>query len=1058
MPYRWNPGWSGPVLVAFFVFSSALALIIRRKWKLAEIRRAEVVRLVRLAAAEAEMAEKEAASVMYEAEKPFPAFAGWGIGNPNCAVCQSPTTTRCSRCKAVRYCSGNCQITHWRQGHKYECHPPPIKDHYSDLSNVQAMKGVHTEKSEISGNNLGVTSDDFYVQSEPSIFVESSSEIEVKQGDAKSLETSSTVSASSEIHSENAEDREKHFINSSGPGEIPDSSSSKDRFTRGASGHHSNTNAHDDTGESPSSSQFTRAASGHHSNTNTHDDIGESSSSGGSSERPTISQIVSDQANLPTFAHAATIAGSARHSSSSSDLKLYSTQEFKLNSHSNVSFSSHNHSKDTRLYEDVREFRPIGLSSNIPGKSNASLSSEGDFDGRRETLDSNAVETVICADSTVTQSFNRIHQPQLDRRFHSDSINNFPGKISVSAAANHGRSDFKEAGVSKKSGEVSREGDNEQLKSSSHASRSDHSASVSHGQSFLRHGSPKVENVLPVCNKSLKVDGSVQNGKISSKRTVQLVPSASLLRRSHSGLSNKGYEKFNYKTLFPYDNFIRLYSSDKVEMHPCGLVNCGNSCYANAVLQCLAFTRPLAAYILEGLHAKTCPKKGWCFTCEFEALLIKAKHGKSPVSPTGIISHIHDIGSNFGQGREEDAHEFLRYSIDAMQSTCLKEAGASAVSELTEETTLIQLIFGGYLRSKIKCMRCQGKSERRERMMDLTVDIHGDIGTLEEALARYTTSEILEGENKYRCDRCKSFERAKKQLTILEAPNVLTIALKRYQSGKYGKLNKTVHFPEYLNLAPYMRGSDDNSPVYRLYAVVVHNCHMNATFSGHYVCFVKNTQGKWFKADDSMVKEVDVQKVLSQGAYMLLYARVSPRAPSLLRREMTKNAKSKEHEHAHTSSTRPRFTSFLPGTNIGHGHAGRTGDHPSNFEPRDPFDERFRRPPKGDSSSDCSSLFSCSDEGSSWSTESGKDSVTSDEFGCSSFSELGYSDSISSEEGGFRERESTSVLYSVKHYKNLAEQRSSGKSGGGWWVSSGEQKPSVLFRRSSGDRGAQTFY
>lgn len=44
---------------------------------------------------------------------------------------------------------------------------------------------------------------------------------------------------------------------------------------------------------------------------------------------------------------------------------------------------------------------------------------------------------------------------------------------------------------------------------------------------------------------------------------------------------------------------------------------------------------------------------------------------------------------------------FGRYAIDAMQSACLKEAGANAVAELAQETTLIQLIFGGYLHSKV---------------------------------------------------------------------------------------------------------------------------------------------------------------------------------------------------------------------------------------------------------------------------------------------------------------------------------------------------------------------
>ncbi|RRT79994.1 hypothetical protein BHE74_00029554, partial [Ensete ventricosum] len=279
------------------------------------------------------------------------------------------------------------------------------------------------------------------------------------------------------------------------------------------------------------------------------------------------------------------------------------------------------------------------------------------------------------------------------------------------------------------------------------------------------------------------------------------------------------------------------------------------SCYANVVLQCLTFTRPLTAYLLEGLHSRILllgPKKEWCFTCEFESLVMLAKKGKSPLSPIGILSHLHNIGSNFGHGQEEDAHEFLRYAIDCMQSACLKEARKKPDGLLADETTLIQQIFGGYLRSKIRCSRCKGKSERCERMMDVTVEIDGNISTLDEALLRFTSTEILDGENKYECDRCKSYERAKKKLTILEAPNVLTIVLKRFQSGKFGKLNKDVRFPEYLNLAPYMSG-DDKSPVYRLYAVIVHIDVMNASFSGHYVCYVKDTQSKWYKINDSEV-------------------------------------------------------------------------------------------------------------------------------------------------------------------------------------------------------------
>lgn len=38
-------------------------------------------------------------------------------------------------------------------------------------------------------------------------------------------------------------------------------------------------------------------------------------------------------------------------------------------------------------------------------------------------------------------------------------------------------------------------------------------------------------------------------------------------------------------------------------------------------------------------------------------------------------------------------------------------------------------------------------------MMDLTVEIEGDIGSLEEALRKFTSTETLDGENKYHCSR-----------------------------------------------------------------------------------------------------------------------------------------------------------------------------------------------------------------------------------------------------------------------------------------------------------------
>ncbi|OEL22943.1 hypothetical protein BAE44_0016039, partial [Dichanthelium oligosanthes] len=303
-------------------------------------------------------------------------------------------------------------------------------------------------------------------------------------------------------------------------------------------------------------------------------------------------------------------------------------------------------------------------------------------------------------------------------------------------------------------------------------------------------------------------------------------------------------------------------------------------------------------------------KMEWCFMCELEKVMTEGKRGNSPVSPTGILSHLNEIGASFGQGREEDAHEFLRYAIDTMQSASMKEAKKNGVHKLAEETTLVQLIFGGYLQSK----------ELR----------------------------LLITWNHYLRFICMSYVPANKKLTISEAPNILTIALKRYQ------ISKDVKFPEHLNLSQFMCETDDYSPVYSLYAVVVHDGVMNAAISGHYVCYVKDPQGRWHEMDDSKVKPVSLKKVLSKCAYMLLYARCAPRVPDSVRKAMLNQGAlhAKEPKEMADSGSTPlgggSYVSMHQGGNLSY-----TLDNASSY------------PVPGFGGSDSSSLFTNSEAGSS---------------------------------------------------------------------------------------------
>ncbi|GAB4854026.1 Ubiquitin carboxyl-terminal hydrolase 18 [Ancistrocladus abbreviatus] len=374
--------------------------------------------------------------------------------------------------------------------------------------------------------------------------------------------------------------------------------------------------------------------------------------------------------------------------------------------------------------------------------------------------------------------------------------------------------------------------------------------------------------------KELAGASSKSAGPSGGKRyaSIALIPSSHGLGRNEKQLE---------KVLFPYDEFIKLFNWDTPGFPPCGLLNCGNSCFANVVLQCLAHTRPLLAYLLDKGHRRGCRRNEWCFFCELQTHVERASRSQHPFSPINILSRLPSIGGNLGYGKQEDAHEFMRFAIDTMQSACLDEhGGEEVVHPKSQETTLIQHIFGGQLQSQVICTECNQVSNQYENMMDLTVEIHGDATSLEECLDQFTVKECLHGDNMYKCDGCNDYVKAWKRLTVCQAPNILTIALKRFQSGRFGKLNKRITFPESLDLSPYMSGGDGMDQ-YKLYAVVVHVDMLNASFFGHYICYTKDFQGNWYRIDDCKVMRVELDEVFSQGAYMLLYSRISAR-PSCL--------------------------------------------------------------------------------------------------------------------------------------------------------------------------------
>ena len=286
-----------------------------------------------------------------------------------------------------------------------------------------------------------------------------------------------------------------------------------------------------------------------------------------------------------------------------------------------------------------------------------------------------------------------------------------------------------------------------------------------------------------------------------------------------------------------------------------GLQNLGNTCYVNAVLQCLTHTPPLAISLLNGQHQRACQKQPFCMLCAVRAHVTRAL-----LHPGDVIQPRKDLVASFHRHRQEDAHEFLMFALDAMQ-------------RCPSEDTLIQQIFGGCWRSQIQCLRCLGVSDTFDPYLDVTLDIVTlDITaaqSVEQALRELVKAEKLDGENAYHCGVCLRKGPATKRLTLHRASKVLILVLKRFTDVTGDKMDKKVRYPEHLDLQPYLSVQKAGALDYELFAVLVHSgwtCHQ-----GHYFCYIRAGNGWWYRMDDSKVTACDTASALSQSAYVLFY-------------------------------------------------------------------------------------------------------------------------------------------------------------------------------------------
>jgi ubiquitin carboxyl-terminal hydrolase 36/42 len=224
---------------------------------------------------------------------------------------------------------------------------------------------------------------------------------------------------------------------------------------------------------------------------------------------------------------------------------------------------------------------------------------------------------------------------------------------------------------------------------------------------------------------------------------------------------------------------------------------------------------------------------------------------KKSVCPEWVLADKSLINPRFQGAKQEDAHEFLIQLLSRFDEECV-----TAIFR-PEDSTVIDHFFRWQVQSTVTCQNCHCQTENTAEFVDWTIPI-GEFSDLTEALASYTSERpvCLQGA----CEHCHCCSLTRTD-HIDNYPLILIATMMRFDND-LRKIDDFMAFPESVSL-PGGR--------YELYSIIVHEGKVIS--HGHFLSYVKDGNGNWYKADDLTVFKSKGEAVLGMRPYILFYKR-----------------------------------------------------------------------------------------------------------------------------------------------------------------------------------------
>ena len=373
-----------------------------------------------------------------------------------------------------------------------------------------------------------------------------------------------------------------------------------------------------------------------------------------------------------------------------------------------------------------------------------------------------------------------------------------------------------------------------------------------------------------------------------------------------------------------------------------GLVNLGNTCFLNTVIQSLRYCTEFAKYFTTGAyetHIKN--DRNTASIVEETADVFKGMwngdvRARASMAPRGFVASAARISSQMPtyedlfKGGQSDAAEAVQFVLDAIHEGVARKVkmevvgnpktqnDAHQIKALTSwaefyakgYSPVVEQFFGQQMTATI-CRNCKNKNTRFEpwMMIKAPIDKTKNPQTLADCIDRAYDKELLDD---YQCDNCKTRGQADLEHTISKLPPVIILSLKRFDNSNNKLRNKididlnSVDFAKWISFPSVSKHIRTN---YSVFAAIE---QFGGTRGGHYISYAKHcdnnaTDATWVRYDDTSNSEVPAEQVINQDTYVLFMTRLdyvspTPTYASAPQEQGQSQGQQQTKEHAETAT------------------------------------------------------------------------------------------------------------------------------------------------------------